>query len=317
MTVRGLERDSSPFLYRNTRSAQTMTQSLVELPDNALQPLFKQYDASVAARRKATLLAIVALALALVLSGVMAEIDLARLFTNIHRFGSYIIRIFHLDDGRIVLLDPVEWFWGAGRWLGKIVDTLLIAYLGTLVGTIGAFLCCFSAASNLSSNRIALFAMRRAFEFCRTVPELVFALIFVVAFGLGPLPGVLAIMIHTFGALGKLFAEVVENIDLKPVEGAMSAGASRWQAIRYAVVPQILSNFASYALLRFEINVRGAAVMGFVGAGGIGQDLLEAVRKFYYSDVSAILVMVIATIMLIDLGTERIRHRLLSLERAS
>ena len=141
-----------------------------------------------------------------------------------------------------------------------------------------------------------------------------FALLFVVAFGLGPMPGVLALAIHTMGALGKLFAEVVENIDMKPVEGATATGASRVPTIRFAVLPQVMSNFASYALLRFEINVRGAAVMGFVGAGGIGQDLMEAIRKFYYSDVSAILLLIIATVMVIDLATERLRHALIGLE---
>jgi phosphonate transport system permease protein len=126
---------------------------------------------------------------------------------------------------------------------------------------------------------------------------------------------VLALAIHSTGALGKLFAEVVENIDMKPVEGATAAGATRIAAIRLAVLPQVLSSFASYALLRFEINVRSAAVMGFVGAGGIGQDLMVAIRKFYYTDVSAILVLIIATVMIIDLVTERLRHRLIGWER--
>ncbi len=122
-------------------------------------------------------------------------------------------------------------------------------------------------------------------------------------------------MIHTAGALGKLFAEVVENIDMKPVEGIVASGGTRWQSIRYGVVPQVLPNFASYALLRFEINVRGASVMGFVGAGGIGQDLISAIRKFYYSDVSAILILIIATVMVIDLLTEQLRHRLVAPEQ--
>jgi phosphonate transport system permease protein len=104
---------------------------------------------------------------------------------------------------------------------------------------------------------------------------------------------------------------------MKPVDGAVSCGASWTQSIRYAVLPQVMSNFASYALLRFEINVRGAAVMGFVGAGGIGQDLIEAIRKFYYSDVSALLFLIIVTVMLIDLTTERIRHALLGWERTT
>jgi phosphonate transport system permease protein len=138
----------------------------------------------------------------------------------------------------------------------------------------------------------------------------------VVAFGLGPLPGVLAIAIHTTGGLGKMCAEVVENIDMKPVDGVTASGASWWQTVRFAVLPQVMSNFASYGLLRFEINVRGAAVMGFVGAGGIGQDMLESIRKFYYSDVSAILLLIILTVAVIDLGTERLRHYLLGREPA-
>ena len=142
-----------------------------------------------------------------------------------------------------------------------------------------------------------------------------FALLFVVAFGLGAMPGVLALAIHSMGALGKLFAEVVENIDMRPVEGATATGANRVETIRFAVLPQVMSNFTSYALLRFEINVRTAAVMGFVGAGGIGQDLMVAIRKFYYTDVSAILLLIIATVVVIDLVTERVRHGLIGMER--
>jgi len=183
-----------------------------------------------------------------------------------------------------------------------------------VLGAIGGFLLCFTAAANLGRSSWARWATRRFLEFCRTVPEIVFALIFVIAFGLGPLPGVLAIAIHTMGAMGKLFSEVVENIDMKPVDGMTAVGAGWWQTIRFAVVPQVLSNFASYALLRFEINVRGASIMGFVGAGGIGQDLIEAIRKFYFTDVSAILLLIILTVMLIDFATERLRHTLLSLE---
>jgi phosphonate transport system permease protein len=122
---------------------------------------------------------------------------------------------------------------------------------------------------------------------------------------------VLAIAIHTLGGQGKLFSEIVENIDMKPVEGATAAGASWTRMVRFAVVPQVLPGFLSYALLRFEINVRSAAVLGFVGAGGIGQDLIEAVRKFYYNDVAALLVLIILTVTLIDTGTSWLRHRLM------
>jgi len=139
----------------------------------------------------------------------------------------------------------------------------------------------------------------------------VFALIFVIAFGLGPLPGVMALAIHTFGALGKQFSELVENIDMKPVEGALASGASWTGMARFAVVPQVLPGFMSYALLRFEVNVRGAAVLGFVGAGGIGQDLIEAIRKFYYNDVAALLVLIILTVVVIDSITSEVRRKLI------
>ena len=126
------------------------------------------------------------------------------------------------------------------------------------------------------------------------------------------LAGVLALALHSAGTLGKLFTEVVESIDLKPVEGLRSVGASYVQVIRYAALPQVLASFASFALLRFEINVRGATVLGFVGAGGIGQDLMEAIRNFYYSDVSAILVLIIAVVMTIDISTQYLRRALMT-----
>jgi phosphonate transport system permease protein len=159
-----------------------------------------------------------------------------------------------------------------------------------------------------------VFATRRLLEFSRTVPEIVFALIFVVAFSLGTLPGILALAIHTTGALGKLFAEVVENVDMKPVDGVLATGGNWLHKVRFAVLPQVASNFASYTLLRFEINVRSAAVLGFVGAGGIGQTLLEVIRKFYYADISAILLLIVVCVMVIDGVTEWVRHRLIGAE---
>ena len=180
------------------------------------------------------------------------------------------------------------------------------------MGAIGGFFLCFLAAGNLGVSTPVMYATRRFLEFCRTVPDLVFALIFVLAFGLGPMAGVLALSVHTLGALGKLFYEVLENIDQKPVEGLIANGGSWTKTMRFAVLPQIISNFLSYALLRFEINVRGASVMGFVGAGGIGQDLIGAIRKFYYPDISAILVLIILTVTIIDVFTERLRHRFIA-----
>jgi phosphonate transport system permease protein len=254
------------------------------------------------------------LLLAVLAAAYVAEVDPARFFANAGRFTSYISDIMPVLRVSSLGADIAEWLWGWRRWTAKLGETLMIAYVGTLLGAVFGFMLCFLASANLVRSAPLRFAARRLLEICRTVPEIVFALIFVVAFGLGPVPGVLAIMIHTTGALGKLFAEVVENIDMKPVDGLLSTGAGFVQTIRFAVVPQVVSNFASYALLRFEINVRGAAVMGFVGAGGIGQDLIEAIRKFYYSDVSAILFFIVLTVMVIDFVTGKLRHALLAAE---
>ncbi len=275
------------------------------------------YAQAVALKRRQLWLGLLLLAVLVLLSGHVAEISFSKLYQQIGGFSSYIDRISHLENGRPVISDPAEWFWGWKKWLALMGETLLMAYLGTLLGATAAFVLCFMASQNLTKSKGVVFFTRRLLEFCRTVPELVFALIFVVAFSLGPLPGILALAIHTAGALGKLFAEVVENIDMKPVDGVVATGGNWFHKIRFAVLPQVASNFASYALLRFEINVRGASVLGFVGAGGIGQTLLEVIRKFYYADVSALLIMIIATVMVIDAVTERIRHKLIGLEAES
>ncbi len=277
----------------------------------------KAYANAVAAKRRQLWLGLLALAVCVFFAGHAAEISVGKFLDNIGNFSSYIDRIFHLESGQWVVSDPKEWFWGWKKWLALMGETLLMAYVGTLLGALAALLLCFLASKNITERQWLVFATRRLLEFSRTVPEMVFALIFVAAFSLGPLPGILALAIHTGGALGKLFAEVVENIDMKPVDGVLASGGNWLQKVRFAVLPQVASNFASYALLRFEINVRGAAVLGFVGAGGIGQTLLEVIRKFYYADVSALLVLIIGTVMLIDTLTERVRHRLLGQERAA
>ena len=292
-----------------------MTVAVFRLPPEQLEHALAAYRAAVAAKRWRVALGFLIFVVALCLAGISGEVDAGKFIDNIHRLPNYIWNIVPPLSWATLGTDLAEWFWNLNDWLKMLVDTLLIAYLGTLLGFLGAFALCFAATANLEKRRWVRIASRRFLEFCRSVPEIVFALLFVVAFGLGPMPGVLALAIHTLGALGKQFAEVVENIDMKPVEGATATGASRLSAIRFAVLPQVMSNFASYTLLRFEINVRSAAVMGFVGAGGIGQDLMEAIRKFYYSDVSAILVLIIATVMVIDLATERLRHAILGLEQ--
>ncbi len=283
-------------------------------PPARLAPLIAAYGAAVAAKRRQLLLGVALLLAAAAAASAGAEVRPARFWANLGNAGSYFDRLLTLDTGARVWTDPAEWFWGLRRWALLLGETLLIAYVATLTGAAAALAAAVLASRNLGCSALVRFVARRLLEFARTVPDIVFALVFVVAFGLGALPGVFAIAVHTTGTLGKLFAEVIEAIDMGPVEGVAAGGASWLSRVRFGVLPQILSNVVSYALLRFEINVRGAAVIGFVGAGGIGETLLTAIRKFYYADVSAILVMLILCVMLIDLGSERLRHRLLALD---
>lgn len=296
------------------QTTATPGSALMELAPERLALLDSAYKSAISAKRRTTLIGFALLLVAVLIAGVVAEVRPVTFAENLFRFFSYFGRIFTLENGASVFSDPGEWFWGLNKWLVLLWETIVIAYVGTLVGAIFGFVLCFLASANLVSNPWIRLTAKRFLELCRTVPELVFALIFVTSFGLGPLPGVLAIAIHTMGALGKLFSEVVENISMHPVEGVSAAGGSWTQTVRFAVVPQVLSNFLSYTLLRFEINVRGAAVMGFVGAGGIGQDLVEAIRKFYYSDVSALLLLIILTVIIIDTFTERLRHAVIGLD---
>jgi phosphonate transport system permease protein len=293
-----------------------MTQTLAIPPDEQIRPLLAGYAQAVAARRRTLLIGVALFGVAFALSWIGAEVRLGTFWDKLGNFGSYFGRLTYLDTGAHVWTDPAYWFWGLRRWSLQLLQTILIAYVGTATGCTLGIIGGVLASRNLIRSRVLMFASRRVMEFCRTVPDIVFALIFVFAFGLGPLPGVLAITLHTTGTLGKLFAEVIENIDMKPVEGVGATGGSWFAQVRFGVLPQVLSNIASYTLLRFEINVRGATVIGFVGAGGIGQELITAIRKFYYSDVSAILLMLIVCVMLIDAGSERLRHRLLALEHA-
>src|ERR1700756_164429 len=291
-----------------------MTSAVSILPSQQLAALNDAYRKAVARKRLRFALGAALFVVALGVAAIGAEVNLKTFFTYFGNLVSYFDRILRLDDGTRVWTNIAEWFWGWKKWLKLLGETLLISYVGTLVGAVFAFALNFFAAANTSPRQWLCFVTRRLLEFARTVPSIVFALIFVIAFGLGPMAGVLAIAIHSAGALGKLFSEVVENADMKPVEGVRSTGASWTSCMRFAVVPQVIAGYASYALLRFEINVREASVMGFVGAGGIGTELVVAIRKFYYSDVSAILVTIIITVFIIDIATGWLRSRLFGKE---
>jgi phosphonate transport system permease protein len=206
------------------------------------------------------------------------------------------------------------WYNDFWKYLALIWETILMAITSTLIATALAVVLSFLAARNLTPTPWVGVAARRFLEFCRGVPEILFALVFVFAVGIGPLAGILAITIHATGALGKLFSEVNENASMRPVDGLTAVGGTWAQRMRYGVLPQVLPNFTSYALWRFEINVRAAAVVGFVGGGGIGSELSHVI-SFYSDDrVTAVLILVVLTVTLIDLVSERARHALIGKE---
>lgn len=232
---------------------------------------------------------------------------------GIPRLGEYVVQTFPVLRLETLGADIANWFWRWKIWFGLLFETILIAFMATAFGVIGGFLISFPAARNLTPNRWALWFARRYMEIARTVPELVWALIFVYCLGVGPMAGVMAIGLHACGALGKLYSEVNENIDMKPLEGVKASGGSWFDQIRYGAVPQVLPNIASYTLLRFEINVRSSSIIGYVGAGGLGQEFRTAMSFQEYTDLSALFLIVLATVIVIDYGSERLRHRFIGI----
>ncbi len=191
-------------------------------------------------------------------------------------------------------------------YLREIWVTIQIAIWGTALSVV-----CSIPLGILSSENIVPWwiyqPVRRLMDAARAINEMVFAMLFVVAVGLGPFAGVLALWVHTTGILAKLFSEAVEAIDPRPVEGIRATGASALQEVIYGVIPQVLPLWISYSLYRFESNVRSATVLGIVGAGGIGMVLWEYVRGFYYAETAAVMLLVIISVSLLDILSQRLR----------
>jgi phosphonate transport system permease protein len=193
-------------------------------------------------------------------------------------------------------------------YLREILVTLEIAVWGTALAIACAVPLGLAAAANIAPWWIHQ-PVRRVLDTFRAINEMVFAMLFVVAVGLGPFAGVLALWVHTTGVLAKLFSEAAEAIDPQPVEGIRATGARKLEEIAYGIVPQVMPLWISYSLYRFESNVRSAAVVGMVGAGGVGVLLWEYIRGFYYGETAALLLVVIVTVSLVDLGSAQIRKR--------
>ncbi|MEO0920949.1 MAG: ABC transporter permease subunit, partial [Pseudomonadota bacterium] len=171
-------------------------------------------------------------------------------------------------------------------------------------------LLCFLAATNLTTTKWLRFFVRRFMEFLRAFPEIVIAGFFLAIFSLGPIPAIIAVAIHTIGALGKLFFEVVENADMKPDEGLRAVGASWVERVWFGIVPQIMPNFLSYTLLRLEINVRASTIIGAVGAGGIGETLRLSIGRGHEAKTLAIILLLFTTIVCVDQLSAYLRKKL-------
>jgi len=195
-----------------------------------------------------------------------------------------------------------------------LIETLNIAAVATLVGALMAMSLSLLATRGLARWPRLIPLFRRTMDGLRAIPEIVIALVLIYILGGGPVPAVIAIALHTGGALGKLFSEVAENADLKPIEGLQSVGANWSQRMWLGVIPQVAPNWLSYALLRFEINVRASAILGFVGEGGIGHDLKLAMQwgQGRYDEVVAIFALLFVTIVVIDQVSDRYRQKLVT-----
>lgn len=198
------------------------------------------------------------------------------------------------------------------KYLPSLIETVNIAAASTLLGAVLGLLMSLLVTRGFAPMPRLVWPLRRVLDVLRAVPEIVIALVLIFLLGGGPVPAMIAIALHTTGALGKLFSEVNENASLKPVEGLASVGANWTQRMWLGVVPQVAPNYLSYALLRFEINIRASAILGFVGAGGIGYDLRNTMSWGVgkYDEAAAIFILLFLTIVVVDQVSSVLRNRL-------
>jgi phosphonate transport system permease protein len=200
-----------------------------------------------------------------------------------------------------------------GQWplyVGQMWLTVQIALWGTSLAVLLAIPFGLLSARNIAPIWIQQ-PVRRLMDLARSIPDLVLGIVFIVAVGLGPCAGVMALAVNTGAVLAKLFSEAVEAIDPQPVEGVRATGATRLQEIVWGVIPQVGPLWTSYALYRFEANARSATVLGLIGAGGIGQTLFDSINSFQYRETSAICIVIVVAVTLIDLLSQAIRQRLI------
>ncbi len=213
---------------------------------------------------------------------------------------------YNYPDGRLYITDSLY----VPEYFHKMLETVNIAIFSTMVGAFFGFILCFLAPRNLMPNRWVRGPVRRLMEILRAFPEVVIAGFFLTILSLGPIPAIAAVSIHTIGALGKLFFEVVENVDMKPEEGLRAVGGNWIERVWFSIVPQVLPNFTSYFLLRLEINVRASAIIGAVGGGGIGELLRLSIGQGHQAKTVAIVLLLFATVFAVDQFSAWLRRRL-------
>ena len=196
------------------------------------------------------------------------------------------------------------------HWLRPMADTLAMSIAGTALAVALSLPLALLAASTTTPDAMLARAVRTLLSALRSVPEIILGVIFVAAVGFGALPGVLALGLHSVGMVGKFYAEAIEHVDRKPLEAAAAAGATRWQVIRHAVLPQVLPQLADITIYRWEYHFRASAVLGIVGAGGIGFELMAALRLIRYDQVAALLLTILAGVVLVDSAGAALRRRL-------
>lgn len=209
-----------------------------------------------------------------------------------------------------------NWFYGWPLWLEALWETLQIAIVSSVLGAILAVPAGVMASRNLMPLASVRFVTRRVLEAIRTLPDIIVALVLVAAFGIGPLAGVITITLSTIGRLGKLYAEINESADIRPLRAVRASGGNWWHALRYGLTPQVAPGYASYALLKLEGNIGAAAALGIVGAGGIGIELSRAITYTLFADYLAILLMITVLIFLTDILSEQVRHELIGTKPA-
>lgn len=198
------------------------------------------------------------------------------------------------------------------KYTPALIETINIAAVSTLIGAVFGLILSLLGTRGLAKWPRLIPVFRRFSDIMRAVPEIVIALVLIYVLGGGPVPAMIAIAIHTAGALSKLFSEVAENADLKPVEGLASTGATWSQRMLIGVIPQVAPNYVSYTLLRFEINIRASAILGFVGAGGLGYELRNAMAwgPGRFDEAAAIFILLFGTIVFFDQMSSRFRNSL-------